>query len=259
MFQSSIISWSSKIIDDGIVDSSQRTCGSLPGLVVEPGVLLEVRDLRRPAPPARRAGRAGGAAATSSARSARRRRPGRRAAPARRASGPRAGRRSAGRRGRARRAGCPRGPRPCAGWRSGRSRRPAGTAPSPPGRADPAGRELRVRRRPHLLRRRGAPRTASCCPARGPPPRPARSGGRRRRRCGRVRPRTSTVAGAVGLDPDGRRDRVDVPQQRAEQEGGSGSLRSAAWAQPGPSTCDRRLQPPRGAARAGRLAAWNSC
>ena len=29
VFQSSIISWSSKIIDDGTVDSSHRTCGSL--------------------------------------------------------------------------------------------------------------------------------------------------------------------------------------------------------------------------------------
>ena len=29
VFQSSIISWSSKIIDDGIVDSSHRTWGSL--------------------------------------------------------------------------------------------------------------------------------------------------------------------------------------------------------------------------------------
>ena len=29
VFQSSIISWSSKIMDDGTVDSSQRTCGSL--------------------------------------------------------------------------------------------------------------------------------------------------------------------------------------------------------------------------------------
>ena len=29
VFQSSIISWSSKIIEDGIVDSSQRTWGSL--------------------------------------------------------------------------------------------------------------------------------------------------------------------------------------------------------------------------------------
>jgi hypothetical protein len=28
VFQSSIISWSSKIIEDGIVDSSQRTSGS---------------------------------------------------------------------------------------------------------------------------------------------------------------------------------------------------------------------------------------
>jgi len=29
VFQSSIISWSSKIIEDGTVDSSQRTWGSL--------------------------------------------------------------------------------------------------------------------------------------------------------------------------------------------------------------------------------------
>ena len=29
VFQSSVTSWSSKIIDDGIVESSQRTCGSV--------------------------------------------------------------------------------------------------------------------------------------------------------------------------------------------------------------------------------------
>ena len=45
VFQSSVTSWSSKIIDDGIVESSHRTCGSVQHLLVEPGVLLVVLDL----------------------------------------------------------------------------------------------------------------------------------------------------------------------------------------------------------------------
>ena len=45
MFQSSLMSWSSQTIEVDTVESSQRISGIAPGLVVEPGVFLEVGDL----------------------------------------------------------------------------------------------------------------------------------------------------------------------------------------------------------------------
>ena len=45
MFQSSLMSWSSQSIETETVENSQRISGSLPGLLVEPGVLLEVGHL----------------------------------------------------------------------------------------------------------------------------------------------------------------------------------------------------------------------
>ncbi len=49
MFQSSLNSWSSKIIVDGTVDEQPADVRIRPRLAVEPGVLLEVGDLPRPA------------------------------------------------------------------------------------------------------------------------------------------------------------------------------------------------------------------
>ena len=45
MFQSSDMSWSSQSIETETVENSQRTSGSRPALLVEPGVLLEVGHL----------------------------------------------------------------------------------------------------------------------------------------------------------------------------------------------------------------------
>ena len=141
----------------------------------------------------------------------RRRRSGRRAAPARRATPP-AGARAAAARGRAARP--PRGPRGCSSLRSvyggscgyggAAGAEDDGRAACPrAGRADDAVRPAVVRSaRP--ARRRGAPRRAWRRRARGPRRGPARSGGRRRRRCRRSQPRTETDARGVDLDPDGR-------------------------------------------------------
>ena len=46
VFQSSMTSWSSKIIAVGTVDSSQRTGGLAPRVAVQAAVLLEVGDLQ---------------------------------------------------------------------------------------------------------------------------------------------------------------------------------------------------------------------
>ena len=188
VFQSSRTSWSSKIIDVGTVDSSQRTSGSLQdswysqvyssksATCVRRALVMSRRSpdpLRcaarsRPRTPDRRAAAAHPATVLGRRRpSAWRRRPARR--------------RRTGRR-------CDRGGR----WRSGRTRtRPHGRrASSVRIRAGAASSSAGG----HTRRRPAARRTPWWCRARGPRPRPARSGARDRPGALRC-PRISTLHG----------------------------------------------------------------
>ena len=206
MFQSSIMSWSSKTIDARHDRQQPALPRRRPRLVVQPRELLELVDqLGRQVHRGGRRRPAAGRCARGPWATSRRRTPGRRARPSgpatTRPGGWRGGGRGRGtrrRRGRARRAPAAASTAARAARRSGTSRtaRAAGRrcrVGGPCGRCSAAGRATGRASGP---RRRGGRRTRGTRPAGARARRRARSGARRRGTSGVSWPSTATVQGA---------------------------------------------------------------